>query len=226
AGMVAPRMATVFGFFVTDAAIEPSLLQTIFSRVMDRTINRVTVDGDTSTNDTACILASGGSGISRITPDTPDTPAAEQFEAGLSALAERLARKLARDGEGANHLITVRVKGTRDEADAETIALSIANSPLVKTAIFGRDANWGRIAMAAGRAGIPFDQERVDIFLNGIAVARAGMRQPFDETQMRAQLEQDEITIEVHLNAGDGEAVAWTCDFSYDYVKINAEYHT
>lgn len=223
AGMVAPRMATVFGFFMTDAAIEPALLQTIFRRVMDHSLNRVTVDGDTSTNDTACILASGGSKINRI---EADGPAACQFEAGLTALAQRLARKLARDGEGANHLITVRVKGTQEEAEAETIALAIANSPLVKTAIFGRDPNWGRIAMAAGRAGVPFEQERVDIFLNGIAVARAGMREPFDEAQLHDELGQDEITIEVNLNSGNAEAEAWTCDFSYDYVKINAEYHT
>ena len=222
-GMVGPRMATVFAFFATDAGIEAAALQDIFARVIDCSINRVTVDGDTSTNDTACILASGAAGIPRI---KAGDPAALIFEEGLTLLAQRLARSLARDGEGANHLLTVRVRGARSESDADAIAMTIANSPLVKTAIFGRDPNWGRIAMAAGRAGVEFDQAKVDIRLNGFDMAIDGGRVEFDEKAVQDTLSQDEITIEVDLKQGSAEAVAWTCDFSYDYVKINAEYHT
>ncbi|HET6382070.1 MAG TPA: bifunctional glutamate N-acetyltransferase/amino-acid acetyltransferase ArgJ [Armatimonadota bacterium] len=223
AGMVAPRMATVFGFFATDATIDPVHLKEIFGRVISRTLNRATVDGDTSTNDTACILASGASGAAAIEPGTSGSA---RFEAALLELGQELARKMARGGEGATHLVTIRAVGARTEADAEAIALTIANSPLVKTALFGGDPNWGRIAMAAGRAGVSFDQERVDITLNGFEVMRSGQRVSFDEPALTDSLRREEIAIEVNLNQGAAEAVAWTCDLSYEYVEINAEYHT
>lgn len=223
AGMVSPRMATVLAFFATDARVEPAALQEIFARAVHRTLNRVTVDSDTSTNDTACILASGAAGNAVI---AAGTPAAGRFEEGLTAVGERLARLMARGGEGANHLITVRVLGAGTESDAEVVARSIADSPLVKTAIFGRDPNWGRIAMAAGKAGVAFLQERAAIRLNGIPVMENGTAVTFDVSQVRRSLQEDEITIEIDLGQGSASATVWTCDFSYEYVKINAEYHT
>ena len=222
-GMVAPNMATVFGFFATDTAVEPSFLREAFARAINRSINRVTVDGDTSTNDTACILSSGAAGNAVIESGTGD---ANLFEEALTALAIELARQLARDGEGANHLVTVRVTGAASDEDADAVAKTIANSPLVKTAIFGQDPNWGRIAMAAGRAGVPFDPDRARIWLNGVLVTEGGMPAPFDADLLHNSLKQEEIDVRVDLGAGSAYAIVWTCDFSYDYVKINAEYHT
>jgi glutamate N-acetyltransferase/amino-acid N-acetyltransferase len=222
-GMIAPNMATCFAFFATDARIDPPVLQDVFARAISQSINRVTVDGDTSTNDTACILSSCEALNSPIQGGTEE---ANKFESALTGLAQELARRMAADGEGAEHLITVRVCGAGSETDADVIAMTVANSPLVKTAIFGKDPNWGRIAAAAGRAGVAFDATLVDIRLNGELVAQACMGAEFDEAALRGRLAVPEVEISIDLHAGDARAVAWTCDFSYDYVKINAEYHT
>jgi glutamate N-acetyltransferase/amino-acid N-acetyltransferase len=180
----------------------------------------VTVDGDTSTNDTCLLLANGTSGVHIGDGQY------EQFVALLEAVSVRLAQQVAADGEGATKLITIEVTGAASEQEAKTIAMTIANSPLVKTAIFGNDPNWGRIAMAAGRAGIDFDARRMDIVLGGVTVFQVGEPAQFSLPEAEAAMQGDQLTVEVRLNQGSACWRAWTCDFSYDYVKINAEYHT
>ncbi|HOJ20397.1 MAG TPA: bifunctional glutamate N-acetyltransferase/amino-acid acetyltransferase ArgJ [Armatimonadota bacterium] len=227
-GMIAPNMATMLGFLTTDAAVEASTLQAMLAEIAGRTFNCVTVDSDTSTNDTLLLFANGAA------------PAAGAFAAGhpkreenLRLLAEAvehvctyLAREIARDGEGATRLVTVTVRGAANEAAADAVARTIAESPLVKTAIFGRDPNWGRILMAAGRAGVPLDPARVTVALGDVTVFRHGLAVAFDPDAARAALTADEVQIQVDLGAGEATRRVWTCDFTYDYVKINADYHT
>ena len=230
-GMIGPDMArlhalphaTMLSFLTTDAAIEKEVLQTALEEVVARTFNSVTVDGDTSTNDSCLLLANGASGVQIENSASHEYSC---FRALLQAVCTSLAQMIARDGEGATKLVTIEVSGARTAKDAQTIALCVANSPLVKTAIFGRDPNWGRLAMASGRAGIPFDAARLSIRLGEIEVFNGGEPTAFDKPQAEAAMSGDELTI--HLQFGEGEAswTAWTCDFSYDYVKINAEYHT
>ena len=225
-GMIGPHLeplalhATMLAFLTTDAQIEKARLQNLLERAVARSFNSVTVDGDTSTNDTAILLASGASGL-----EIGDGNEAEFFEL-LSAVCIELARKIARDGEGATHLIEIRVAGAATETDAQRIALTIANSPLVKTAIFGRDPNWGRIAAAAGRAGVPFDATKLSFSLGGVAMFENGEPLDFDLAKAEAGLEQEDVLIDLSIGEGEASWTAWTCDFSYDYVKINAEYHT
>ena len=225
-GMIGPAMAplalhaTMLAFLTTDAQIERARLQQILEKVCARTFNSVTVDGDTSTNDTAILLASGQSGLEI------DDENQAQFEELLRFVCTQLARKIARDGEGAQHLIEIRVAGAATEADAHKIALTIANSPLVKTAIFGRDPNWGRIAMAAGRAGVAFDAAKLSFSLGGVAMFRDGEPLDFDVKTAEAALAGENVIIDLKLGEGEASWTAWTCDFSYEYVKINAEYHT
>jgi glutamate N-acetyltransferase/amino-acid N-acetyltransferase len=229
-GMIGPNMgpivpqvaphATMLSFLTTDARVAKSTLQHALEHSVARSFNSVTVDGDTSTNDTCIVLANGASGVA-ITDDNY-----EQFCALLEAVCTELARQVARDGEGATKLITIEVGEANTEVDAKQIALSIANSPLVKTAIFGRDPNWGRIAMAAGKAGVVFDPASLCIHLGDVEVFRNGEPTNFDLQAAEATLSGEDVTIRVSLGSGSAQWRAWTCDFSYDYVKINAEYHT
>ena len=183
----------------------------------------MTVDSDTSTNDSCFLLATGKAGGE---PIVEGTAAFEVFAGALRVACETLARKIAADGEGATKLVTVDVLGCKTDEDADTVARTIANSPLVKTAIFGHDANWGRVAAAAGRSGVEFDQYDVDIDLLGVPVLRAGMPVPMDEDDMLRRFEGPEVSIVIDLGQGDASTRIWTCDFSYEYVKINGDYRT
>ncbi|BCM92190.1 arginine biosynthesis bifunctional protein ArgJ [Abditibacteriota bacterium] len=226
-GMIGPNMAplsvphaTMLAFLTTDARVEAPRLQALLERAVARSFNSVTVDGDMSTNDTAILLASGASQV-EISDDNEG-----QFLDLLGAVCRELAKKIARDGEGATRLVQIEVAGTATEADARTIALSIANSPLVKTAIFGRDPNWGRIAMAAGKAGVAFDAAKLSFSLGEVPLFENGEPLPFDLATAERQLANENVFIRLQLGEGDADWTAWTCDFSYEYVKINAEYHT
>lgn len=222
AGMIAPHLATMLSVITTDAQIDPDLLQLALANVAERTYNRVTVDGDTSTNDTVLALASGVSGV-RLQEGTQDFA---RFERALLHVAETLARAIARDGEGATKLVEVRVLGASSPEAAVTIARTIANSPLVKTALFGNDPNWGRVLAAAGRAGVSFEANLVSLDLAGIPVVRGGEPVDFDPRVASAALATDTVDITLTLAEGDGHAIVWTCDFSYEYVRINADYTT
>ncbi len=221
-GMIAPNMATMLSVITTDAQIDPEILQNILSRVVDRTYNCVTVDGDTSTNDTVLMLASGVTNI-RLEQGTRDLAI---FEDGLLKLATELAKMIARDGEGATKLVEITVAGAADSKGAATIARTIANSPLVKTAIFGNDPNWGRVLAAAGRAGVYFDQYHVDLDFAGTPVVRNGQPIEFNKTAAIQAMKTKEVKILLTLGEGAFESTVWTCDFSYDYVRINADYTT
>lgn len=221
-GMIAPNMATMLSIITTDAQIDPEPLGLALRSAVDCSFNRVTVDGDTSTNDTVLLLANGMTGI-RLQQGTQDFAC---FERALCKLTEMLAKSVARDGEGATKLIEIWVHGAPDDAAANVMAKTIANSPLVKTAIFGNDPNWGRILAAAGRAGVAFNPNGIDLDLAGIPVVRAGQPVAFDKAAASNALKTDEVVITLSLSDGEGEAIAWTCDFSYDYVRINADYTT
>lgn len=218
--MIAPNMATMLGFLTTDARIEPALLQRALSRAVHRTFNRTTVDGDTSTNDMVLALASGAGAVEI------GEGALEDFTEAIEAVCLRLAKAVARDGEGATKLVEVRVTGAASEEDAERVARTIAESPLVKTALFGADPNWGRLMMAAGRSGVRFDPSRVRASVGPHLVFRNGTGEPFDHAAAHAYLKLEEVCVAVDLGAGEASVRFWTCDFSYDYVRINAEYHT
>lgn len=222
-GMIHPNMATMLAFVTTDAAIAPHALQAVVSRSVERTYNRITVDGDTSTNDMVVVLANGLAGNEPLDVDDPELAV---FEQALDYVNTYLAKEIARDGEGATKLIEVRVQGAASEADALQIARSIAGSNLVKTAVYGNDANWGRILAAAGYSGVDFDPAVVDIWIGDVLVAKHGAGLAFDEERAAAVLQQPEVTLTVSLNAGTASAVVWTCDLTEGYVRINARYRT
>ncbi|HIK05366.1 MAG TPA: bifunctional ornithine acetyltransferase/N-acetylglutamate synthase [Trichormus sp. M33_DOE_039] len=231
-GMIHPNMATMLAFVTCDAAVSPHLWQEMLSRAADRSFNSITVDGDTSTNDSLIALANGESRTPAITEMGAE---AEKLEAMLTAVCQHLAKAIARDGEGATCLIEVQVTGAHDELSARQIAKTIAGSSLVKSAIFGRDPNWGRIAAAAGRAGVPFEQENLQIKLGDFLLFENGQPLPFDraaasaylkQAAISAYLKEDTVLISVSVGNGYGTGKAWGCDLSYDYVKINAEYTT
>ena len=231
-GMIHPNMATMLAFVTCDAAVSPQLWQEMLSRAGDRTFNQITVDGDTSTNDSLFALANGQSRTPAITQWGPD---AEKLEAMLTEVCAHLAKAIARDGEGATCLVEVTVSGAADEASAQKVAKTIAGSSLVKSALFGRDPNWGRIAGAAGRAGVRFDQNDLRIQLGEFLLMEQGQPKPFDhiaangylkETAEGEYMKTDTVEIKVGIGDGPGEAKAWGCDLSYDYVRINAEYTT
>ena len=222
-GMIHPNMATMLAFIGTDADVAASDLQAALRFAVDRTFNMISVDGDTSTNDSVVVLANGRAGVP---PLLPGTVRFDRFREALTALCARLARAVARDGEGATRLLEVRVKGARTERDARLAARAITASSLVKTAVFGNDANWGRIICAAGYSGADFDPGRFDVSLGDLPVARDGRGLDFDEEQASQLLAQDPVVITVDFRDGGGEATAWGCDFSYDYVRINANYRT
>lgn len=222
-GMICPNMATMLGFITTDAAVAPGILQKCLERSVEISFNCLTVDGDTSTNDTLILLANGASGCDIIDSEGPEL---DEFQAALDKVTISLAKQLAADGEGATKLIEITVQGVGSFEDARQIAKTIANSPLVKTAIFGCDPNWGRILAAAGRAGVNFDPEAVCLFLGNIELLHNGEPVDFPKDEAHDLLCKPDVGILLNLGDGSGSATVWTCDLSYDYVKINAEYHT
>jgi len=222
AGMIHPRMATMLCFITTDADIDPPPLQKLLRSAVDVSFNRITVDGDTSTNDTVLVLASGMSGA-KI---QASKESGAMFQAGLTEVCQTLARMIARDGEGATKLVKIEVTRAQSAADADRIARAIANSPLVKTAIAGSDPNWGRIICAAGYSGAEFDPGRVDIFINDFVMVRRGLDAGFDEAGASRELDKKELTIRVDLHEGKASAYIWTCDLTHDYITINASYRT
>lgn len=251
-GMIHPNMATMLGFVTCDATVSPALWQAMLRRAADRSFNQITVDGDTSTNDSLIALANGESRTPAITESGPD---ADKLEAMLTTVCQHLAQAIARDGEGATCLMEVTVTGTANEAAARQIARTIAGSALTKSALFGRDPNWGRIAAAAGRAGVPFEQNDLKVELGDFVLMVEGQPQPFDRSAasayLKTQAEKSELApaaaleagtlvrpplaetalahpvqLRVSVGTGPGSGTAWGCDLSYDYVRINAEYTT
>jgi glutamate N-acetyltransferase/amino-acid N-acetyltransferase len=220
-GMIHPRMATMLGFVMTDAAISPNLLRPMLAEAVERSYHRLSVDGDTSTNDTLILLANGASGIK------PNAKERMVFEEVLCWVMEDLAEKIARDGEGARKLVTIHVTGARDNAEAAEVARAIANSPLVKTAIAGSDPNWGRILCAAGNSGIVFDPSKVDIYMQRVRVCRNGVAEDFSERELKQKLDAQECIIRFAIQGkGQGEARFWCCDLTEQYIHINASYRT
>ncbi|MGH9765824.1 MAG: bifunctional glutamate N-acetyltransferase/amino-acid acetyltransferase ArgJ [Blastocatellia bacterium] len=224
AGMIHPDMATLLAFVTTDAAIGKAALQAALKRAAGQSFNRVSIDGDTSTNDMLAVLANGAAGNEPISK--PEGADFELFTEALTGVCRDLAIQVARDGEGARKLITIRVRRAPNERDAEKIAATIATSPLVKTAIAGADANWGRILAAAGRSGVKFDVSKVEIKLGDLAVARNGVGLPFSEERALEILKRDEITITFDMRQGEAEVTEWTCDMTEDYIRINADYRS
>ena len=222
-GMIQPNMATMLAVLATDAPLTADAAREALRSAVGVSFNKVTVDSDTSTNDSAFLLATGAAGGEKIDCSHPAYPA---VAAAVRAACVDLARKIAADGEGSTKLVTVTVAGAASAADADVVARAIANSPLVKTAIFGHDANWGRVAAAAGKCGVPFDQGRVDIDFLGVPVCRAGLTVPMDEDDMLRRFEEPEVTITVSLGMGEASTRVWTCDLTHDYVTINGDYRT
>ncbi|MGG3507677.1 bifunctional glutamate N-acetyltransferase/amino-acid acetyltransferase ArgJ [Paenibacillus lautus] len=222
-GMIHPNMATMLGFMTTDAVIGQEALQLLLRQTTNLTFNMITVDGDTSTNDMLVAMASGLAGHEALSPEHPDWDA---FAAGFHYVCQQLAKAIARDGEGASRLIEVRVNGAESDDDAQAIAKTIIGSSLVKSAVFGADANWGRIIAAVGRAGRPVNPETVDIAIGPISVLEQSRPVAFDEDAALVYLQGDTVDIDVKLHIGNGSATAWGCDLTYDYVCINAAYRT
>lgn len=224
-GMIMPNMATMIALITTDAPVEPETLHRMLAACVNETFNKVTVDSDTSTNDT-CILLASGAAAPDCEPICEGSEAYEELAYALKVVCESLARAIAADGEGASRLITVNVTGAPSDEDADTAARAVANSPLVKTAVAGHDCNWGRIAMALGKCGVVFDQQDVSIDIMGMPVCRDGLTVPFDEDEALRRFEAPEITIWADLGAGEGEATVWTCDLTHEYIVINGDYRT
>ena len=224
-GMIHPNLATMLSVIVTDAAIEPATLNVALKRAVTHTFNRITVDGDTSTNDTVLILASGEAG--HIPISDAQSSGFELFTATLTEVCTSLAKAIARDGEGATKLVEITVQGAATEAEAEAAAKTIATSPLLKTALFGNDPNWGRALAALGRSGATVDSARVSLSLGDFRLVAQGEPLNFEAGAVHHWLAQtDEVKLVVDLGVGQVAATVWTCDFSYKYVEINAEYHT
>lgn len=222
-GMIHPNMATMLGFITTDAKIAPEHLQLLLNQVTDETFNMITVDGDTSTNDMVVAMASGLADTRPVSPEHPDWA---NYQAAFQHVAEVLAKAIARDGEGATKLVEVNVTGAADREAARAIAKTIIGSSLVKTAIFGADANWGRIIACVGRAGVPVRTDAVDIRVGDIVTLQQSRPVRFDEERAAEYLKEELIQLHVNLNMGDGQATAWGCDLTYEYVRINAAYRT
>ncbi|SMF33641.1 glutamate N-acetyltransferase [Tistlia consotensis] len=224
-GMIAPDMATMLSFVATDAKIPAAVLQGLMRRGADRSFNAITVDGDTSTSDTLLLFATGAAGNPEV--DGPGSPLLRGFRRALEELLTDLALQVVRDGEGATKLVEIAVTGAASGRAAKRIALAIANSPLVKTAIAGEDANWGRVVMAVGKAGEKADRDRLRIAIGGVAVAENGQRvEGYDETPVAAHMKGQEILIEVDVGIGRGKARVWTCDLTHGYIDINGSYRS
>ena len=220
-GMIQPRMATTLGFIMTDASIPAAQLRAMLKRGVERSYNRISVDGDTSTNDTLVLLANGASGV------RPDVRELSKVEEEITRVMERLAQAIARDGEGARKFITIVVSGAVNDDGAVTMARAIANSPLVKTAVAGSDPNWGRVLSAAGNAGVAFDPSKTDVRMQGVTVCRGGLAAPFSEPELKRKLDAPECEIQVTVHGkGKGTARFWTCDLTEGYIRINASYRT
>jgi glutamate N-acetyltransferase / amino-acid N-acetyltransferase len=220
-GMIQPMMATTLGFVLTDANIPGAPLRAILKRSVARSYNCLSVDGDTSTNDTLLLLANGASGV------RPDPPEMAKVEAAIGDVMESLAQAIARDGEGARRFVTIEVSGAPTHDGAARIARSIANSLLVKTAIAGADPNWGRILSAAGNAGVAFDPAKTDVHLQGVAVCKSGLAAPYDEPALKRKLDAAECEIRLAIRGvGKGRARFWTCDLTEGYIRINGSYRT
>ena len=226
-GMIHPNMGTMLCFLTTDCAISPAMIKAALLETARVSFNRISVDGDTSTNDTCCVLANGLAGNEIITAGGPDYDA---FLAALKALCAELAKKMASDGEGARHLITCTVQGAKSEQSAETIAKSVVSSTLTKAAIFGADANWGRVLCAMGYSGEEFDPERVSVHFASaageIAVCADGRGLDFDEDLAKKILTEHDVEIRIAMGEGSGDCTCWGCDITYDYIKINGDYRT
>ena len=224
AGMICPKMATMLAFVATDAAIDVALLNSFLKSAVSASFNRITVDGDTSTNDAVTLSATGQSGIEI----TAGSEHAEHFAQALTTLMIELAQDIVRDGEGASKFVEIRVTGGESEAACDQVARTVAHSPLVKTALFASDPNWGRILAAIGRSGLEdLDTNAVSIHLNGVLIAEQGARAAsYTEEKGKEAMASEDLLIEIALNRGDAGAVIWTTDLSYDYVRINAEYRT
>jgi glutamate N-acetyltransferase/amino-acid N-acetyltransferase len=225
-GMLHPNMATMLSLITTDAVVPPDVLKSLLKTAVNQSFNRISVDGDTSTNDTVLLLANGATGIAIDNHDD-----AETFGEALNALCRQLAQWIVKDGEGATKFVEIQVSGTKTSADAHTIANTIATSPLVKTAFAGRAANWGRLLMAAGRAGIPFDQYQVNLWIgtkqpDELQLVNQGTPTDYQEADAAAIFAQAEFIIHLELDEGDAADTVWTCDLSHDYVSINADYRT
>lgn len=217
AGMIHPNMATMLAVLTTDAQLGRADLQAMLKQAVERSFNRISVDGDTSTNDTVALLANGVSGI---------TPEREAFQAALNVVCMELAKKIVKDGEGATRFVTLIVNGARSEREAHQVASTIATSLLVKTAIYGRDANWGRVLAAAGRSGVALEPHRISLRFGPLPVLAHGTPLPFSEAEALKLLSKDEIEIALDLGLGEASATMWTCDLSHEYVNINAAYRT
>ncbi len=226
AGMIRPDMATMLAFIATDAAVNKAVLEYSLRLAVDESFNAITVDGDTSTNDACVLMATGRASAPRIETNRGDV--FEQFSRALGEICSDLARAIIRDAEGATKLVQVQVSGARDRQEARLVAYAIAQSPLVKTALFAADPNWGRILAAVGRAGVEhLEIGRVQIWLGGVRIVHQGARDPgYSESAGQQAMEGNEISIRVHLGRGEVESTVLTCDLSYDYVRINAEYRT
>ena len=225
AGMIHPDMATMLCFVLTDLAVSPALLDQLLKRSIDQSFNRITVDGDTSTNDTVLVLANGLAGNPLLTD--PGSDGAQTFGRALGGLLLKLARMIVRDGEGATKEVTLRIEGARNEQEARTLAMTVATSPLVKTALFGQDANWGRILAALGRSGVSFDLEKVELFFDDLMVVKNGISQGDKVEGLAGEvLKKSALTIRVDMHQGKAKTIVYTCDLSLDYVRINADYRT
>ncbi|WP_374413882.1 bifunctional glutamate N-acetyltransferase/amino-acid acetyltransferase ArgJ [Novosphingobium colocasiae] len=224
-GMIAPDMATMLGYLFTDAAVEPAFLQECLSAANRRTFSCITVDSDTSTSDTVLAFATGKAGNAPLA--SFDSPGADAFAAAIDDVCRQLSHLVVRDGEGASKFIAVSVTGAVSDESAHRVGLAIANSPLVKTAIAGEDANWGRVVMAVGKAGEPADRDRLSIGFGGVWCAREGLPlADYDEAPVAAHLKGQDIDIAVDLGLGDGRATVWTCDLTHGYISINADYRS
>ena len=221
-GMIHPDMATMLAFVTTDAAVEQDCLNRVIERAVSRSFNMISVDGDTSTNDTFIVIANGQAGNDPIAGGEYEA----LIEEAITHVATELAKAIVRDGEGATTLIEINVTGAQSDDDARQAARVISTSPLVKTAVFGNDPNWGRVMMALGRSGIEMQESRVTLHFNDICVLENGQAVPFDRDEAVERMKQPEVRFDISLALADGSATAWTCDFSYEYVRINGEYTT
>ncbi len=222
-GMIEPNMGTMLAFLTTDAAVDKDCLQETLKNATDRSFNRITVDGDTSPSDMALLLANGAAGNEPLSMESPDYPA---FAAAVETVAQSLAKEIARDGEGATRLVEVVVEGARDEESAALLAKAVVGSNLVKAAVFGEDANWGRVLVAMGYSGADFDPSNIELYFGPVKVFENGEPVPHDEAEANGALEGEEVRITARLSEGDASATAWGCDLTYEYVEINGSYRT
>ena len=222
-GMIHPNMATMLAFVTTDANVEPDFLKTTLTNVANKSFNMLSVDGDTSTNDSVLVLANGLAGNDQISAGSPDS---STFQEALSEVCIYLTRELARDGEGASRLIVVEVAGAASQEDAQSAARSVSSSNLVKAAVTGSDPNWGRVMMALGKSGAQADETKIDLFVNGVCIMESGSPIPFHKEAVVSLMRGPEVTFRLQLNLGSGEATAWGCDLTEEYVIINSAYTT